>query len=48
MDVFLQVPFSIDLEVEVFLDILVEDVSVWICVLICILDVRPLDFDIRV
>ena len=32
---FLQVPFSIDLEVEVFLDILVEDVSVWICVLVC-------------
>ena len=48
MDVFLQVPFSVDLEVEVFLDILFEDVSVWICVLICFLDVRPLDFDIRV
>ena len=45
---FLQVPFSIDLEVEVFPDILVEDVSVWICVLIYFLDVRPLDFDIRV
>ena len=47
---FLQVSFSIDL--EVFLDqknhLLFEDVSVWICVLICILDVRPLDFDIRV
>ena len=37
MDVFLQVSFSVDL--EVFLDqknhILFEDVSVWICVLIC-------------
>ena len=47
---FLQVSFSVDL--EVFLDqknqILFEDVSVWICVLIYFLDVRPLDFDIRV
>ena len=50
MDVFLQVPFSVDLEVEVFLDILFQDVSVWICVLICLffLDVRQLDFDIGV
>ena len=47
MDVFLQVSFSIDL--EVFLEqknhLLFEDVSVWICVLICFLDVRALDFD---
>ena len=40
---------SVSIDLEVFLDqknhLLFEDVSVWICVLICFLDVRPLDFD---